>query len=373
MYDRPTALTAATLLAVSPLFWFYGSVGLTYAGRGAVRVDRRLLRLPRSAGQRAPTPGSPPAILAWPAVSGSRSCSCCSPCGSVAVVVGVRRRPRRRSSGLLILLAAVLAWFVPMIWLTGGLERYVEASRQLADTVVQADLDRRAAPSRSRCGCRATCSNPCWWRSARWPSAVLLVPWYARRHGWGRREWFLVAVDGAAGARLHAGALRSGRLRADLPARARHPAVARAAGGAEPRRGAGAERAGPRRNRRRRGDASSCSSTAPSSSARGRSPRDFDPSKPAWRQTAERRGVRLDLQPHGGRAARARGGRAGPSWPRSADSTRPRTPPSSPSWATRARTRGCVTRCSTCRSTRSTSCGWATSRPATTRRGGRRR
>jgi len=32
MYDRATALTAATLLAVSPLFWFYGSVGLTYAG-----------------------------------------------------------------------------------------------------------------------------------------------------------------------------------------------------------------------------------------------------------------------------------------------------------------------------------------------------
>src|SRR5919109_4030387 len=31
-YDRPTALVAATLLAVSPLFWFYGSVGLTYAG-----------------------------------------------------------------------------------------------------------------------------------------------------------------------------------------------------------------------------------------------------------------------------------------------------------------------------------------------------
>ncbi|MEK7714004.1 MAG: glycosyltransferase family 39 protein, partial [candidate division NC10 bacterium] len=32
VYDRATALAAATLLAVSPLFWFYGSVGLTYAG-----------------------------------------------------------------------------------------------------------------------------------------------------------------------------------------------------------------------------------------------------------------------------------------------------------------------------------------------------
>ncbi len=32
VYDRPTALAAATLLAVSPLSWFYGAVGLTYAG-----------------------------------------------------------------------------------------------------------------------------------------------------------------------------------------------------------------------------------------------------------------------------------------------------------------------------------------------------
>src|SRR5215831_14206719 len=35
-YDRGTALAAATLLAVSPLFWFYGSVGLTYAGEALV-------------------------------------------------------------------------------------------------------------------------------------------------------------------------------------------------------------------------------------------------------------------------------------------------------------------------------------------------
>src|SRR5438128_10880191 len=32
VYDRTTALAAAALLVVSPLFWFYGSVGLTYAG-----------------------------------------------------------------------------------------------------------------------------------------------------------------------------------------------------------------------------------------------------------------------------------------------------------------------------------------------------
>src|SRR3990170_3544257 len=32
LYNRLTAVTAASLPAGSPLFWFYGSVGLTYAG-----------------------------------------------------------------------------------------------------------------------------------------------------------------------------------------------------------------------------------------------------------------------------------------------------------------------------------------------------
>src|SRR5258706_1608056 len=36
VYDRGTALAAGMLLAVSPLFWFYGSVGLTYAGEALV-------------------------------------------------------------------------------------------------------------------------------------------------------------------------------------------------------------------------------------------------------------------------------------------------------------------------------------------------
>src|ERR671935_1075695 len=36
VYGRATALASATLLAVSPLFWFYGSVGLTYAGEALV-------------------------------------------------------------------------------------------------------------------------------------------------------------------------------------------------------------------------------------------------------------------------------------------------------------------------------------------------
>src|SRR3989442_1097121 len=56
----------------------------------------------------------------------------------------------------------------------------------------------------------------------------------------------------------------------------------------------------------------------------------------------------------------------------SAGSTRRRRRSSSPSSAKRARTRGCATRCSTCRSTRSSTCGSASCRPATTRHSWRR-
>src|SRR4029450_13531664 len=55
-------------------------------------------------------------------------------CGSL--VVGVRRL-RVLVIGLAIVGVSVLACFVPMIWLTGGLERYLTASVELAESVVK--------------------------------------------------------------------------------------------------------------------------------------------------------------------------------------------------------------------------------------------
>src|SRR5260370_37416520 len=40
LYDRPTALSAASLLAVSPLFWLHGSVEATNAGRACADYVR---------------------------------------------------------------------------------------------------------------------------------------------------------------------------------------------------------------------------------------------------------------------------------------------------------------------------------------------
>ncbi|MBI4637787.1 MAG: glycosyltransferase family 39 protein [Candidatus Rokubacteria bacterium] len=189
VYDRPTALAAATLLAVSPLFRFYGSVGLTYAGEAlcASTVAYFAFRALRgsetdawlAAGYLGLAGGLRQSILVL-----------LFPLWLVGSVVGVRRT-RTVALGLLILAVAVLTWFVPMVWLTGGLARYLEASRDLAESVVKptsivgSPLDVTVRMSRYLLESVLVGLGPL-------ALAALLVPWYVLRHGWGRREWFLL-------------------------------------------------------------------------------------------------------------------------------------------------------------------------------------
>ncbi|HEY7521594.1 MAG TPA: glycosyltransferase family 39 protein [Methylomirabilota bacterium] len=188
-YDRATALAAATLLAVSPLFWFYGSVGLTYAGEALF--------------------ASLVAFFAFRALDGDESdawlaAACLGLAGGmrqsmlvllfplwvVAVCIGARRR-RTLPIGLAVLSVVVVAWLVPMIRLTGGVERYLTASRQLADsmvwptTVALSPLETTLRMSRYLLESVLVGLGPL-------ALAVLLLPWYVRRHGWGRREWLAV-------------------------------------------------------------------------------------------------------------------------------------------------------------------------------------
>src|SRR2546428_13553703 len=185
MYDRATAVVAAALLAVSPLFWFYGTVGLTYAGEALVAsvvayFSFRALRgsetdawlaagyLGLAGGLRQST-----LVLLFPLWLG-------------ATTFGVRRL-RTTLIGLAVIVAAALAWFLPMIWITGGLARYVEASLDLAETVVR--------PT-SIIGGGASDVTP---RMSRYllesvvvalgplVLAALLLPWYVRGHGVGAR------------------------------------------------------------------------------------------------------------------------------------------------------------------------------------------
>lgn len=189
IYGRGTALASATLLAVSPLFWFYGSVGLTYAGEALIAsvvayFSYRALR------------GS--ATDAWLAaaylgVAGGLRQSALFllfPLWLVAAVVGLRR-VRPVLIGVALMAGTVLAWFLPMIWMTGGLERYLAASRDLADTVVKPTsilgggaFDVTLRMSRYVLESVVVGLGPL-------VLAAVLVPWYARRHGLGAREWFL--------------------------------------------------------------------------------------------------------------------------------------------------------------------------------------
>jgi hypothetical protein len=190
VYDRPTALASATLMAVSPLFWFYGSVGLTYAAEALF--------------------ASLVAYFAFRALEGSESDAWLGaaylglaggmrqsmlplllPLWLLAAALGMRRA-RTIPVGVAILAAVVVAWSVPMLWLTGGLERYLHASRQLADSVVlptsvvAGPLETTLRMSRYVLESVLVGLGPL-------ALAVLLLPWYIRRHGWGRREWLTIA------------------------------------------------------------------------------------------------------------------------------------------------------------------------------------
>ncbi len=189
MYGRATAVAAAAALAVSPLFWFYGSVGLSYTAEALF--------------------ASIVAYFAYRALHGHEVDAWLA-AGYLGVAAGVRqsllvlllplwvgatlagvRRLRAIGWGLAIMAVAVLTWFVPMIWLTGGLERYLDASRDLADTVVK--------PTSIMSGAFEVTG-----RMFRYQLesvlvgigplafAVFLAPWYVRRHGCGAREWFLL-------------------------------------------------------------------------------------------------------------------------------------------------------------------------------------
>ena len=191
VYGRATALSAATLLAVSPLFWFYGSVGLTYAAEALCASVIAYFALRAARGS---------ANDAWLAAGylglagGVRQSILLLlfPLWMAAVLAGGGRRLRTTLVGLAIIGAGVLAWFLPMIWLTGGLERYLVASWQLADSVVRptsivgGPLEVTLRQSRYVLESVLVGLGPL-------ALAAFLLPSYIRRHGWGTREWLLMA------------------------------------------------------------------------------------------------------------------------------------------------------------------------------------
>jgi len=190
LYDRATAASAAALLAVSPLFWFYGSVGLTYAGEafvaslvaafayGALRGHTRFLY--GGAVALGLAGGIRPSVLVL-----------LFPLSVGCALVGVRGA-RRLALAAALMLGAVLSWFLPMVWLTGGLHAYLRASTQLYGSVVLptsvlgGSLEVTLAQARYVLASVIVGLGPL-------ALAAFALPLYARRAGWGRQEWFLLA------------------------------------------------------------------------------------------------------------------------------------------------------------------------------------
>ena len=190
IYDRATALAAASVLAVSPLFWFYGSVGLTYAGEALFASIVAYFAFRALEGSEADA-WLAAAYLALAAGMRQSLLLLLLPMWLVACVLGVRRA-RTVPIGVAILGALTLLWFVPMVALTGGLGRYVAASAYLADsvvrptTIVAGPLETTLRMSRYLLESVLVALGPL-------ALAALFVPRFVRGGGWGRREWLLLA------------------------------------------------------------------------------------------------------------------------------------------------------------------------------------
>lgn len=136
LYDRPTAILSALVLATSPLFWVHGAVPLSYAAEAALAAAVASLAWELREGRRSTLWAS---ALVLGLAGGVRQSILIVllPLWLQAAWAGFRRW--RPFLGALALLAGtVLAWLVPMVWLTGGVQRYVEAGVELYGSTVRA-------------------------------------------------------------------------------------------------------------------------------------------------------------------------------------------------------------------------------------------
>ena len=189
IYDRATAVIAASLLAVSPLFWFYGSVGLTYAGEAFAASLVAWFAYGALSGH---APSLYWGALALGLTGGMRQSVLVLllPLWLGSALIGVPSRRRQLIAGG-ILLASVLAWLLPMLWLTGGAAAYVGASTQLygsvllPTSVLGGSLEITLAQVRYLLESTLVGLGPL-------GLVALILPAYSRRVGWHRPEWFLL-------------------------------------------------------------------------------------------------------------------------------------------------------------------------------------
>ncbi len=136
LYGRPTAVVAAIGLAASPLFWYYGLLGLTYTTEAVLATAVAALVWRMRRGRAADVYW---AALALGLAGGIRQ--------SLLVLLlplwlgmawGAVRRWRPLLAGLGMLGLVVAGWLVPMVWLAGGPGPYLAAGLELFESTVRA-------------------------------------------------------------------------------------------------------------------------------------------------------------------------------------------------------------------------------------------
>ena len=134
LYGRGPAALAALGLAVSPLFWTYSVIGLSYAVEAALATGIAVSAWAMRHGDRRALVGS--AVLLGLA-GGVRQSMLLILC---PLWLGMAwrgfRRPGPVLAGLGLVLLTTASWLGPMLWLT-GVERYVAASVELYESTVR--------------------------------------------------------------------------------------------------------------------------------------------------------------------------------------------------------------------------------------------
>jgi Protein of unknown function (DUF2723) len=188
LYGRLAAGVAAIGFATSPLFWFYGEVGLPYAVEAALACFVATLTWSARAGEAR--------AAVWSAVAlglagGVRQSLLLLlfPMWAATVWAGARRVAPLIAGGVA-MAAVTLLWLVPMLVLAGGPAAYLGASRELFDSTVR--------PTTVMAPSGAWIWNALALGEAALLGLGLLLPvlvWAlarAIRRGWSRRESFLV-------------------------------------------------------------------------------------------------------------------------------------------------------------------------------------
>jgi hypothetical protein len=134
LYDRRTAALAAAGLAASPLFWLHGAVGLSYAAEAALATGVTLACWRVRSGGLVALAGS--AVLLGMAGGVRQSLLVLLLPLWLGTAWARFRRWGPVAGGLGLVALAALAWFLPMVRLSGGLARYVEAGLELYGSTV---------------------------------------------------------------------------------------------------------------------------------------------------------------------------------------------------------------------------------------------